>query len=113
MPATGIMVGRRASVVFERFMKVVFLSSSVDVGVLEDRFGRSSMLSVDGETEVDGLKVGAGAADVVGKTLLSNGEYNIDMYTRRGYISLKLLNSSGAASFSFFTLLYPQLLNCD
>ena len=78
----GIMVGWRVSVVLEGFMRVAFLRSSVDVGVTEDGFGRSSMLSVDGESEVDGLKVGGGAADVAGRILLSNGENNIDMYTR-------------------------------
>ena len=94
-------------------MRVVFLRSSVDGGVPDDGFARSNMLSVDGETEVDGLKMGARAAHAAGRILLSNGEYNIDMYTRRGYISLRLLNSSGAASFSFFTLLYSQLPNRD
>ena len=82
MPATGIMVGWRASVVLEGFIKVVFWSSSVDVGVPEDGIGRSIMLSVDGDMGVDGLKVGAGAADVARRILLSKGEYNVDMYTR-------------------------------
>ena len=88
MPAMGITIGRRASVIFEGFMRVVFLRVSVDVGVPDDGFGRSSTLSVDGG------KVGGGAADAARKTLLSKGEYNIDMYTRRGYISLRPLSLS-------------------
>ena len=71
----GIIVGSREEVVFVR---VVWLRVS-DVGVLEDGSGRSSMLSVDRAMEIDGLKVGGGAADAAGRTLLSDGKYNMDM----------------------------------
>ena len=107
----GIMVGPGASVVFEGFMRVLFLKVGVDVGVPGDELRSSSMLAVDGETEVDGSMVGSGAADTAGSTLLSKDEYNMDTYTLRGYTSLRPLSlanttSLGAASLnSFFFLL--------
>ena len=107
----GIMVGPRASVVFEGLMRVVFLRVGVEVGVPDDGPGSSNMLSVDGETEVDGLMVGSGAADTAGRTLLSKDEYNMDTYTLRGYISLRPLSlanttSLGAASLNSFFFFY-------
>ena len=121
MPAMGIIIGRPGSEVFEEFVRVVFVRVSVDVGVPNDGPGRSSILSVDGETETDGLKVGLGAADAAGRTQLRNGEYNIDMYIHRGYILLRphpcrKLHLSAAASSILslslsFTPLYSQQLN--
>ena len=104
MPAMGIMIGRRASEVFEELMRVVFVRVSVDSGVPDGEAGRSSiLLSVGGETEIDGLKVALGAADAAGRTQLRNSKYNMDMYIRRGYILLRphpcrKLHLSAAAS---------------
>ena len=75
----GIIVEPREDVVFEGFMRGVLLRFRSDVGVLDDGFGRSSMSSVEGAMEVEGLKVGGSRADAAGRTPLSDGKYNMDM----------------------------------
>ena len=81
----GMMIGRRAAVVFDEDgeMKVVFWR--VRVG-FDGGLGGDGMLGVDGEVEGDGLKVGGGVADATGMTMLRNGKYNIHVYAHHFFM---------------------------